>query len=166
MPRTIVCDPFGVPRLVKRWAVCDSSGVTRMIKRAFVGDASGVARLVFQPSVVFSIVAGQIDTLIGYYSGQFGSIAGAGLPTGQTIYAVWEDVIIPAGTVTGGVIISGFSSNPGSAFFKSLAVNGLTLNTSAATYTYGVAGPGWAEWQWSGGFGLFVSGTTYPCQLN
>jgi hypothetical protein len=111
---------------------------------------------------VFSIVAGQIDTLVGYYSGQFGTITGATLPTGQTIYAVWQDTIIPGGTINSGVIISGFSSDPGSAFFESLEINGLTFNSSTATYTYGVAGAGWAEWIWDNDPYSFVNGTTYP----
>lgn len=111
----------------------------------------------------FSIVAGQNDTLIGYYTGVFGSItSGQTLPSGQNIYAVWQDTILPAGTIASGVIISGFSSNPGSAFFTSLAINGKTFVASAATYTYGVAGPGWAEWQWSNDPYGFSSGTTYP----
>jgi hypothetical protein len=52
--RTLISDPGGTTRLIKRWFASDAGGVTRFAKRVFISDPGGVARLIFATQVTGS----------------------------------------------------------------------------------------------------------------
>lgn len=109
------------------------------------------------------LATGNVYDQAGELAGTFeqGLISGSGLLAAPTLPGVLASVgdIFNAGTYSSSVFSLTVASDPGKALFTSITVNGVTLNSSAATYSY--AG-GVATWAWtSGAFGI-GSGVTYP----
>jgi methylmalonyl-CoA mutase N-terminal domain/subunit len=79
----------------------------------------------------------------GYISGFLGSISST-IFRGKTITALDSTYSISPGT---GFNISGFSADPGKAFFTTLTVQGTPLTSASSTYSYsgGVASWGWGS---------------------
>lgn len=79
--------------------------------------------------------------------GAIGSgLSPATLLDGYTLAALYR--IVTTAPSDGTVFrVSGFSADPGAAYFRSLTCNSLSVNASAATYSY--AG-GVAQWAWTG----------------
>ena len=108
------------------------------------------------------------DTAIGYavddsYFGTFG-VATPGSVLGYSVDSCYDQT--PPGTA---VIfqLSGFTSDPGQAFFNTITCNGVTLtSTSATTYQAIAWGAGVAgQWFWTGSQFNLVSGQTYTVTL-
>ncbi|MDE2098628.1 MAG: hypothetical protein KGL39_15345 [Patescibacteria group bacterium] len=95
----------------------------------------------------FTITSGQFssggNTNTGYDQGSIGTISG-GTQGPLTITVAMDTVSIASYT---SLTISGFSADPGRAYFVSMAANGVTLLSSSATYGYG---SGVANWAWNG----------------
>jgi hypothetical protein len=80
MISTHIIDASSIARKVKRHFVVDAGGVTRTTKRMFIVDSGGVARLVYQAEQLIlssnytTGVGGASSEIVGYLSGNFGSI--------------------------------------------------------------------------------------------
>ena len=61
--------------------------------------------------------------------------------------------------------LSGFTSDPGKAFFNSITVNGHTLLTATSTYSSGFDGVFYSIWNWYGVTTGLVNGQTYTVTL-
>lgn len=161
MPRLFVTDSANTSRKVQRLIVIDSANVARSLKRLFVVDASNLARLVYQSDFTdtFSITAGHLTgppAQTGYVSGSIGSITGGTLTGGKVIAALQE-----TGS-TAQLVVSGFTSDPGSGWLASITANGVTEPGNTAAYSY-LSGD--AQWDWGALWG-FVNGNTYNgCQI-
>lgn len=109
------------------------------------------------------LAAGNVYDQAGKLAGTFGQglISGSGLLAAPTLPGVLASVgdIFNGAVYANSVFSLTTASDPGQALFTSITVNGVTRNSSAATYSY--AG-GVATWTWTAGaFGL-GSGVTYP----
>lgn len=107
----------------------------------------------------------QANTFHGFGPfGQFmvGSYSPTGLTDGHTVAAVYDSL----GSCAGGfsfLSVSGFSSNPGSAWLSSITCNGVTNNASNAFFFYSA---GSASWTWNQLFGLlFKNGSNVSCTI-
>jgi hypothetical protein len=91
----------------------------------------------------------------GFSSGGFGSLTPAALTGGYTVTAMTDYQVVS--TYKGGFSIAA-ASDPGSGWLISLTAGNVTLNGSAATYSYS---SGTATWTWPAGsyFGFVGSGT-------
>ena len=88
----------------------------------------------------------------GYFSGVMGSYSPTGLTGGDTVYGVYD--VQTFGGCSSNVsilIVSGFSSNPGSSWLTSITCNGVTNSASSASFVYS---GGMGSWHWSHLFGL------------
>lgn len=81
----------------------------------------------------------------GFSSGVCGSIAPTTDANGNTITLLISNTTL----IQSQLFISGFSSNPGSSYFTTTMVNGISKTSSAATYAYT---SGTASWTWTGEF--------------
>jgi hypothetical protein len=74
------------------------------------------------------------------------------LPGGRTLLVACQDITTgPSNAIL--LYIGGWSADPGkTGAFNTFNLTGLAgaKNSSAATYTYGIAGAGIALWNWSG----------------
>ena len=89
-------------------------------------------------------------SLIGYGTA-WGTYSPTGLTGGKTIAQIGDEAPDGCGTNQSFLIISGFSSNPGSSWLTSITCNGVTNLAPAGGYSYS---SGLAEWVWSKTFGL------------
>lgn len=98
----------------------------------------------------------------GYYSSLMGSYSPTELTGGNTLFGIY-DVIRPGCTNPGNssIIVSGFSSNPGSSWLTSVTCNGVENTAGSASFTYS---SGQAIWSWSKLFGFSGSGN-YSCSI-
>jgi hypothetical protein len=87
----------------------------------------------------------------GFDSGSFGSYSPTGLTGGDVVAGVLDTASGYCGGVFSEVVITGFSSNPGTTWLSSVTCNGVTNNDSNASFSYG---GGVAIWSWSQLFGL------------
>jgi hypothetical protein len=145
----------GANRTSRPWIY--SSGANRQVKQAYV-YSGGVNRLVYSATFIFTVNAGSSGTVIGYHaSPSLGSLAPTNvLPGGQTI------TTLQSTSTNSTLIISGFSADPGSAFFTTLVSNSHTLTSASASYSYG---SGVASWTWASTL-TYVSGGVYPSTIN
>lgn len=95
-----------------------------------------------------------------------GSYSPTGLTGGKTVAGLFAFVVGPSctGTLTGDLLLSGFSSDPGQSWLTSVACNGTTKTGATATYSYS---SGSAQWSWSAtswGFPLKV-GSQLGCTI-
>jgi hypothetical protein len=98
----------------------------------------------------------------GYHSTIVGSYSPTSLTGGKTVYAAFD-----YGGVYAQVYVSGFSSDPGSAWLSSVTCKGTTLSQGApgAAFSYS-ATYGIAYWGWSSPFGLASAlGTNVSCTI-
>jgi len=134
----------------------NDAGTWRNILETWVNDA-GTWRMVFQYAKLDTTLtlgvnsSDPLDIIRGYIFGSLGSMASRTLADGTTI----DQLVSSSGSGTTTLIISGFGSDPGTAYFTSLSVDG-TGHTSASA-SYGYSG-GQATWTWTGSF-LGSSGT-------
>jgi hypothetical protein len=117
-------------------------------------------------SQAFSITAAswsnQTTAEVGYNAtGAHGSATNTTLPGGYTINGL--DDSDASGQLGSSFGITGFSSNPGQNYIASVVANGVTRDSSAATYSYS---SGLATWSWPGDQFGFAAGNTYDCTLN
>jgi hypothetical protein len=152
---TYVVDSGNVTRKLKTLWVVDSGAVSRRIKKLWVIDSGNVARLVFTGQDDLSLVAGTAGGSSGYVLSGFGSLIPTTLGDGKTVNSLFSSDTSPFPLT---FVVTGFSSDPTSAYLTDIVVNGVTLLASAAVYAYS---GGQAQWAWASGARMF-SGTTYP----
>lgn len=105
---------------------------------------------------------------IGYGTGAFGSYSPAGLTGGNTVINAISD-IVPINCNTppfSTLVVSGFSSNPGSGWLSSITCNGVNNTGSSASFSYT---NGTAAWNWDPskqfGFGSKPIGSNVSCSI-
>lgn len=107
-----------------------------------------------------NINGGPDTTYRGYDIGSFGSYTPTGLTGGKTLAGFYDVGACPTGVcpaTNGVVLVSGFTSDPGSSWLISATANGVTkLGSSAGVYFYS---NGNATWSWGSTFGFSGSGT-------
>lgn len=105
------------------------------------------------------------DEWIGYSGGSpsWGSLAPTTDSTGKTIA---ELTYYSVGGVGTGVQLqlTGFASDPGSAYFTQLVAGSTTLTSAASTYNW--EGSGTALWTWAGVTSPFVNGDVYSITID
>lgn len=84
----------------------------------------------------------------------YGTYSPTGVAGGETVKGIFEmrgaGTCAPfAGTY---LVISGFSSNPGSMWLNSITCNGVQLSQGTSGFSYN---SGTASWGWTNGFGLY-----------
>ncbi|MEX8520023.1 MAG: hypothetical protein AB3X44_16050 [Leptothrix sp. (in: b-proteobacteria)] len=82
----------------------------------------------------------------------FGSITSNLLSDGKTITDFYDETVAPDAVLA----ISGFTSNPGQAYFTTAKGNATTKTSASATYGYAA---GVATWTWLSNFGFPTSGS-------
>jgi hypothetical protein len=102
---------------------------------------------------------------MGSEGSSYGSYNPYGLTGGDTVWSIFD---IHKGTATcagnaSTLVVTGFSSNPGSSWLTSIKCNGVQNSGSTASYFY-VSLSGNAVWQWSTLFG-FANGSQYSCTI-
>ena len=110
-------------------------------------------------------VCGGADLILsGYSSGTYGSYSPTGLTGGKTVTFL-IDINCGTDPVGSELSISGFSANPGQAWLTSATCHGVTLLSSAATFSYS---GGVATWAWDSIFGLgsLTIGTDVSCAMS
>jgi hypothetical protein len=102
--------------------------------------------------------------VIGFINGASGSYSPTGLTGGRTLAGISDVEPVSCGSHTSAFSVTGFSSNPGSAWLSSVTCNGVErLQSSAISYTY-TSSTGTAAWIFSGNFG-FAGGDQYACSI-
>jgi hypothetical protein len=155
--RTFVVDSTGTTRFPKRWFAIDSGGVARLGRRVFVLDSGGVARLIFTGADFLTLVSASAPVAgsNGYAQGGFGSLTPTVLGDGSTVTTLDASVTTPFPL---NFTITGYPGTIGSAYLKSLTLNGATFLATAASFSGGGAG-GSAVWTWASGFHFSVNET-------
>jgi hypothetical protein len=102
-------------------------------------------------------------------AGALGSYSPTGLTGGKVVQQLAEAVQCSAAPTSGQVVlvISGFSSNPGTTWLTSVTCASNTKLRSAATYSYN-SGGGQAIWTWTGqnfSFWIPAGGTNALCTI-
>ena len=100
---------------------------------------------------------GQPVTATGFESGAFGSYTPDTLTGGKTIFELFDRHAVGTGCPpnVGAIMISGFASDPGSAWLSSVTCGSVTNAGSSAGYSFS---SGRASWSWTTLFGFPTSG--------
>jgi hypothetical protein len=103
--------------------------------------------------------------VIGYYSiDSLGSYSPTALTGGTTLLGIYDVFSLLGCPDSGNILVSGFSSNPGSGWLTSVTCDGVTnLASSASTFIY-TASKGTALWAWSQRFG-FRGTSPFSCSV-
>jgi hypothetical protein len=121
----------------------------------------GQGAVVGCPHFEFNLIYGFIGTRS---SGNFGSYSPSGLTGGKTVGAIYD---VEPGTCEGSksaLVVTGFSSNPGSTWLTSITCNGVENLGSGASFSYAAGG---ASWTWSQLFGLSSeNGSNVSCTIS
>lgn len=102
------------------------------------------------------------------FGGGYGSYSPTGLTGGKTVGSIADWVILPCsgtGAAYSYILVSGFSSSPGSAWLTSVTCNGVTKTGASASFSYN---SGSAVWTWGGlsfGFSSLSYGTNVSCTI-
>ena len=103
--------------------------------------------------------------LTGYHGPlSMGSYSPTGLTGGRNVGSLFEAVTCGTPNPSSTINVTGFSSNPGSAWLTSLTCNGITKSAAGATFQYLF---GTASWNFSGSFGFqsLPTGTSVSCEV-
>lgn len=97
--------------------------------------------------------------------GTYGSYSPTGVSGGESVKGIFD---ISSGFncgnfVSGNLVISGFSSNPGSMWLTSIDCHGVTLTQGSSSYSYN-GGTAW--WSWTSRFGFSGNGAQVSCTIN
>jgi hypothetical protein len=92
----------------------------------------------------------------GYVSGSYGTLTPSTDTRGHTVVQFND----PAAS-TAELAITGFSADPGKAYFGFAIANSVSLSAASATYSYSA---GRAQWTWTSGWGL-TSGNNYTVSI-
>lgn len=95
--------------------------------------------------------------LFGFGSGVYGSYSPTGLTGGESLLSIADNTTTSAcgGSAFSQLIVSGFSSNPGSSSLSSVTCNGVEYTGSASVFSYG---SGLAMWTFGALFGFQSKG--------
>lgn len=108
-------------------------------------------------------VDGSGNEWIGYSVSQEGSLSPTSDPLGHTIATL--DHYAVGGVGTGmELLIEGFASEPGPAYFTQLTAGASTLTSASATYNW--QGAGRALWTWPGASNPFSVGSPYALTID
>jgi len=129
--------------------------------------SSDTGTLLVAQKLVRCNAGASFNSFFGYSASlSFGSYSPTGLTGGNTVTAVYDEIVFPTcgGGAGSSLAVSGFSSNPGSTWLTSITCNGVTNNESSKTffsYSSGVA-----SWFWGSQFGLqSKSGSNVSCTI-
>jgi hypothetical protein len=95
------------------------------------------------------------------FGGTFGVYSPIGLTGGKTVGEIFDEAPAGCGLNVSFFSVTGFSSDPGTAWLTSVTCNGITNARSAAVYQYS---GGTAQWFWFQKFGL-SNGSQVSCTI-
>lgn len=129
----------------------NDNGNWRSIVQVYVND-NGNWRTVFQRYDESTMVAGTNTVYFGYEEGGLGSLTPSTLGDGIIVQRIISD---PTGPLFS-VVFRGFSSDPGIGYLVKIEINGISLSSTAASYSYS---SGVAQWDWFANASLANGGT-------
>lgn len=152
-----------IRKIIRRLPIILSSmGLIFMSQLVMASSDSGTltagSRTVTCPHGVGSQVGFSNTALFGTY----GSYSPTGLTGGSSVATLIDQIQVSCLNNHSFLVVSGFSSDPGSSWLTSVACNGVT-NLQSGSVGYSFSG-GNAEWVWNNHFG-FTAGSNYSCTI-